>query len=89
MRQQGRGTTARERRTARLLQIGQDIPALEPQAPSHRQQPLDESPPALALMPETPLPPEHPAPQHPLRVVVRRLDPGHPGKREEALEMLQ
>ena len=59
----------------RVVQVVEDRPALQPPRLYHRQHPFHETAPRLALAAEGVLPPQHPAPQHPLRVVVRRLDP--------------
>ncbi len=58
-----------------VVQVVEDRPALQPPRLYHRQHPFHKTAPRLALAAEGVLPPQHPAPQHPLRVVVRRLDP--------------
>ena len=61
-----------------LVEVRQHRPALQPTRLHHRQHPLHEPTPGRAGAAEGVLPPQHPAAQHPLGMMVRRLDPlGH------------
>src|SRR5262245_10289986 len=72
---QRRGGEALAMSDQRLRQVAENRAALQPPRLHHGEHPLHEPAPGLALAAERILPPQHPAPQYPLRVVVRRLDP--------------
>lgn len=59
----------------RFVQVAEDRPTLQPARLHHGQHPLHEAAPRLAVRAKGILPPQHPAAQHPLCMVVRRLDP--------------